>query len=207
MTGQSDTPLGFCEFCGAKRVIPGQRYCKLCGSELRQTSEATPGPVPAMAAAATRAAPEAPERSAMPVAQGAPEAPVASETAGRCPRSLRSRRLQLSPSRLHRCRLRRLLYRRRQRPRSTMYNPRSTARLPAPATPRSGPAASRRPSSPDWASSGSSWSWARALCSSHRAAPMPHRRPLRSRSPRRPWRLRRRLSPHLRRRPRFPALP
>src|SRR5664280_2622101 len=79
MTGQSGAPLGFCEFCGAKRVIPGQRYCESCGREVRQLSEATLSPVPAVAAAATPAAPAAPERSAMPAAQVAPEAPVASE--------------------------------------------------------------------------------------------------------------------------------
>jgi hypothetical protein len=79
MTGQSGAPLGFCEFCGAKRVILGQRYCESCGRELGQPSEATLGPVPAIAAATTPAAPEAPERSAMPVAQVAPEAPVAAK--------------------------------------------------------------------------------------------------------------------------------
>jgi hypothetical protein len=79
MTGQSGAPLGFCEFCGAKRVIPGQRYCASCSHELLQLAEVALGPVPAMAAAATQAAPEAPEGSAMPVAQAAPAAPVAPE--------------------------------------------------------------------------------------------------------------------------------
>jgi hypothetical protein len=72
-------PLGFCEFCGAERIIPGQRHCESCGRELLQLSEVALRPVPAMAAAVTQAAPEAPDGSAIPVASIAPTAPVAPE--------------------------------------------------------------------------------------------------------------------------------
>ena len=66
MTDHSDPPLGFCESCGAKRIMARQGHCASCGQKLLQPSEMAFGPVPA--AAATQVAP---------VAQAVPAAPVA----------------------------------------------------------------------------------------------------------------------------------
>jgi hypothetical protein len=39
MTEHLDAPLGFCEFCGAKRIMAGQGHCAQCGRKLSQPSE------------------------------------------------------------------------------------------------------------------------------------------------------------------------
>jgi len=76
MTDQSDPPLGFCEFCGAKRIIVGQSHCASCGRKLLQSSEVTLRPVTPVAAAETQATPEATERSVAPAVQAVVEVPA-----------------------------------------------------------------------------------------------------------------------------------
>jgi len=66
MTERLDVSLGFCQFCGAKRIMARQGHCASCGQKLLQPSEMAFDPVPA--AAATQVAP---------VAQAVPAAPVA----------------------------------------------------------------------------------------------------------------------------------
>jgi hypothetical protein len=66
MTGNSDAPLGFCQFCGARRIVAGQGHCVECGRKLSQPSE--PGLGAAPAAAATQVVPETPEGPVEPVA-------------------------------------------------------------------------------------------------------------------------------------------
>ena len=76
MTDQSDQLLGFCQSCGAKRIIVGQSHCASCGQNLLQPSEITLGPVPAVVAAATQLAPEVQAVPAAPVAPAMPVAPA-----------------------------------------------------------------------------------------------------------------------------------
>jgi len=76
MTDQSDPPLGFCQSCGAKRIIVGQSHCASCGQNLLQPSEMTLGPVPAEVAAATQLAPKVQAVPAAPVAPAMPVAPA-----------------------------------------------------------------------------------------------------------------------------------
>ncbi|MGA2514491.1 MAG: hypothetical protein ABSG37_12870 [Candidatus Limnocylindrales bacterium] len=83
MTDQPDQSLGFCDFCGAKRIVAGQSHCGSCGQKLSQLSEVALGPVPAVAAAATQVAtevqavPEVPVAPTLPVAPSIPEQPLA----------------------------------------------------------------------------------------------------------------------------------
>jgi hypothetical protein len=74
MTDHSDPPLGFCESCGAKRIMAGQSHCASCGQKLLQLSEIALGSAPAAATAATQAAPEALAESVVPVVQAVPAA-------------------------------------------------------------------------------------------------------------------------------------
>jgi len=74
MTDHSDPPVGFCESCGAKRIMAGQSHCAACGQKLLQLSEIALGSAPAAATAATQAAPEALAESVVPVVQAVPAA-------------------------------------------------------------------------------------------------------------------------------------
>jgi uncharacterized protein YndB with AHSA1/START domain len=77
--GNTDQPLGFCDFCGAKRIVAGQLHCGSCGQKLSQLSEVALGPVPggsvaaAQVATEVQAVPEVPVAPAMPVAPSIPE--------------------------------------------------------------------------------------------------------------------------------------
>jgi hypothetical protein len=60
MTIQSDSSLGFCAVCGAKRLVAGQDHCATCGGKLLPPSGETPGPVAVVAAAAMPVVPQPP---------------------------------------------------------------------------------------------------------------------------------------------------
>lgn len=60
MTIQSDSSLGFCAVCGAKRLVAGQDHCATCGGKLLPPSGETPGPVAAVAAVAMPVVPQPP---------------------------------------------------------------------------------------------------------------------------------------------------
>jgi hypothetical protein len=70
MTDQSGASLGFCESCGARRIIAGQGHCVACGRKLLQPSEIALGPVAAVAvppaAAGAPLTPAGPAESAEP---------------------------------------------------------------------------------------------------------------------------------------------
>lgn len=65
MTESPDATPGFCEFCGAKRILTEQGDCASCGKKLSQPSDIVVNPVPAVPAAA-------PMAEAVPDAKSAP---------------------------------------------------------------------------------------------------------------------------------------
>ena len=47
MTMSSDAPLGFCQFCGARRIMAGQGFCGRCGQQLSDVAPAVTAAAPA----------------------------------------------------------------------------------------------------------------------------------------------------------------
>ena len=76
MTENLDPALGFCQFCGAKRIMASQEFCARCGQKLLQASDISLGPAPEPPLAPTAATPLALEpatvQASVPVPASAP---------------------------------------------------------------------------------------------------------------------------------------